>query len=297
MRGLLSVVLAGCMVAVALMACSSEEPTPVDTTGAGGSGGTAPAGFESTECGSCVVERCDASWTACAADSACAQYLECFNACPQEAWGDIDAPCEQQCPRTTASKPLIDALVTCRLSGPGSGCSSCNTQLGNGQYAYLLSQSCPTSTDMDECTRCQDENSCEIREERRNSPDGQAFRDCYVDCSTANGSLCGEQCYAQHPAGLPSFAADLSTYLARCLTPCYAPDPVPMCGECLSETCDTSYMEANAHPAGFLFGDCLVPCGDDQACQESCAQKYPPALPAHEAWAACVVATCPTCAM
>jgi hypothetical protein len=277
-------------------ACGSKTPPAVGSGGGGGAGGGA-TDYGNSACGTCVEQTaCLSQFNACAADSSCATYLKCLDACPISAVGTADPICENACPTVggSAGQAAQMEFVACRVSGPGTMCSGCG-QLAHPQDPDF-NQTCTPMTDTTACFTCEDNNCCDTYNACLASSDCMAIEACYKTCSmmVPSSDTCQDQCYQEHVAGFALWAHRLDCLAYFCFdADACGIKPLDPC-----EKCDNLYCAdvdaACAHDLQCtLLRDCETPCAPtDQSCYTTCQGQFPSGETLLNTWESCVEDHC-----
>lgn len=254
----------GLILALLAMACGADTST------------SAPR-FGDSECAACIADRCRDAMSSCQAESGCAAYLLCLGDCPIAVNGTEEPQCKARCGAalSVSSKPIADALSSCRAEGAGSVCLECGSPM-SGPVRDIENQQCLPSTKSDACERCEEERCCQSAAACRNSADCSAVIACVKNCPTgAQEQACAANCYMNHPTGTSLVTIRVICQRLLCSRACPYIKISP-CQDCMQRNCLDSMIACARVPECNLLGTCvgLCPIGN-QNCIKNCWNKYP----------------------
>jgi hypothetical protein len=247
------------LAAFALSACPDDVQD-----GSGGAGGSAERWGEG-DCWSCAEAACPSERDGCAADPACAVWLDCLLDCPPAAEGDVDPACASACapPESGIGQEAQAALEGCRASAD---CPSCGA---GGDDGSILHQSCPTAELPDACDDCEAESCCETPCDAA----CQAQIECQMGCNFE--WECSKACYENDPVGQQSVARWLGCMAVQCRDVCPGIIQTDGCAECMLTKCDELYAQCFDASACYLRLMCGSSCDGTPECYAACDAAHP----------------------
>ncbi len=256
--------------------------------------------YGASACGTCVAAQCSVAVTACGEDPECASFLECLDACPIGASGDVDAACAARCPAPTgtAGQQAKATLDACRAGTAAIACAACGDPPPDGGLIPLLEETCPPSQETDPCLKCDHESCCTIDDACTASKECSAIIDCLNTATTTPEVLA---CVNDHPGGAGIFAQRFACRDVHCTnTVACLGKPPGACAVCEVTQCPDVFAELVGTPDGLnlLYGCVLSGCqgltNPDQyvACLQTCKGKFPAAGLAFDDFFLCASTRC-----
>lgn len=239
------------------------------------------AGFASSPCGACTMDRCRADILECQKLPSCAGYLSCLGRCQAAATGEAEPGCEQLCVQAAGgdASASIAALTKCRTAGPGLLCSSCGRSPPPLSGDALFNQICAPSPLTDECDRCRAERCCQSDELCKTDPDCSTILKCADACPDGSTrDYCVAKCMVQTPKGTAIASLRSTCREALCSRPCAAKrkEPEEVCVACMARECPDILVAQRANPKCLLSIFCETVC-DPMKCScdaKQCRQMY-----------------------
>jgi hypothetical protein len=279
------------------LGCSSSAAVSEPSGSAGGEGGeagqpsTAPT-FGTTDCRACQADACASQEASCSSEPACANYLECLDACPATEAGGVDEACAAACarPEETSVKLLAQAVDSCRERGGG---ASCECGVVNTAPDVLL-QECLPSEDPNLCYKCEQEKCCETHAECKADAECNAMMACVKACPGGSFSQCVVDCAADHPDG-----AELGQRRITCLSIlCSEGDEcgegeLDPCVRCVDESCTEAVVACSLSLACQKVSACAIDC-EDSDCYAACDEVDPEGASLYHDWVGCGASSCPS---
>jgi hypothetical protein len=233
------------------------------------------------------MTACSNEKAACAAEPACASWLDCVLACPVATNGDADPVCEKACPGSSTEDKPRAALNDCRRSGAGASCTPCG-KIGPGAHP-ILNQSCPASTSADGCVRCQESKCC------KTSCDAgcNSLIGCIKGCGglSKGDTACIDACYAKNPKGVAETGPWLACVGVVCKKDCPGILTTTDCAACALEKCGAPFADCLAEPACYLRYMCGLACKNTE-CYQACDKKHIAGEAAFDRFLLCVADRC-----
>jgi hypothetical protein len=179
------------------------------------------------------------------------------------------------------------------------GFTGCKVDESVGYPSYN-EENCGFSLADESCQECLEYKCCNEALDCAYNEDCNEFIKCGGDCD--GDQACQQECISNYADGVDD-ALDYSNCLDfRCASACGFENAGPKCGgfeaqsegcnNCIqTECCDEGENCAATANCIELF-DCVGACGSDQGCVNTCANMYPNAIEAHNAWVDCYNTQC-----
>jgi hypothetical protein len=255
--------------------------------------------FQMSACGSCVQTACGQPIQSCSADSGCAAWFACIEACPAGTGGDADAQCEAACtvPSSPSGASARQAVVDCRLTGAGTQCPCGHTApLDMSMVNPLLTQMCSPSTETKPCYVCEDERCCNSEAGCHNDPDCAALQACEKSCQTSppdggTTDTCVYGCLMNAPKKAVAELNSLITCVeALCVPQC---GTVDLCTACELANCQDALIACGTDADCSLIIRCGALCATgDVTCINACQTMFPAGQAKFNALISCAANVC-----
>lgn len=134
-------------------------------------------------------------------------------------------------------------------------------------------ESCPASTETDECFRCTDEACCVEYAACHDEPRcGDYFQTCLPQCEASGESYdaCVVQCDASQHAGHVRFAPYNACAETHCAGPCGKGKVADACTSCAIASCLDTYTACLADADCDTLTACVEGCKGSSACADGC---------------------------
>jgi hypothetical protein len=173
-------------------------------------------------------------------------------------------------------------------SGPGNTVTAVAS--GPGAGAGGASVICPDFGS--DCTECLSTDCPAVYCECYNNPDCFALAACFDSCNDDEG--CNQLCMATHEGGIADLYLLSDCASTVCPFQCPGNNDLPLCTECIFESCEDEMNACLAEAECLVLYNCLDACGNvDLGCQQDCYAAHGGGVPSLQKVLECMENLCP----